>query len=103
MDTVRESVKLMASLGVRSMKVSDMLNLGEWMDPELRTLEITPEEQMTFFEQYIPQYFEDDAPLSIMLSGMFIYTPGENEWGSFFVKPVMSSFFAQTPPDFLQY
>ena len=87
MDTVRESVKLMASLGVRSMKVGDMMNLGEWTDPALRDLEITPEERMSFFESYIPQYFEDDAPLSIMLSGMFSYTPGAPEWDSFLVKP----------------
>ena len=46
---------------------------------------------MAFYESYIPQYFEDDAPLSLMLSGAFGYTPGDGEYGSFFVRP--------TPPE----
>ncbi len=78
---LRESVKLMASLGVRSMKCGSMMDLGEWACGELRDLHLTKEEELEMFEEYIPQYFEDDAPLSIMLSGAFMYTPGNREWG----------------------
>ncbi len=31
-------------------------------------------------EDYIPRYFEDDAPLAIMLSGAFMYRPGDEQW-----------------------
>lgn len=86
LDTVRESVRLMASLGVSSMKVGSMMSLGEWARPELQDLELTHEERLSFYEQYIPAYFEDDAPLTIMLSGAFSYSPGDREWDSFYVK-----------------
>ena len=52
----------------------------------LQDLKLTNEEELEMFEAYIPQYFEDDAPLSIMLSGSFIYTPGQPEWGIFNVR-----------------
>ena len=77
---LRESVNLLASLGVRSMKCGSMMELGEWTQPEMLELQLTWEEELQVFEEYIPQYFEDDAPLSIMLSGVFMYTPGETKW-----------------------
>ena len=80
---LRETVNLMASLGVRSMKCGSMMQLGEWAQPELRDLQLTKEEELETFEEYIPRYFEDDAPLSIMLSGVFMYTPGDPGWGMF--------------------
>ena len=85
-DVLRESVNLLASLGVRSMKVGSMMELGEWMSPEVRDLQLTPEEEEAIFEEYIPQYFEDNAPISIMLSGSFMYTPGDDHWGIFHEK-----------------
>ena len=86
MDTVRETVKLMADLGVAGMKVGSMISLGEWASPDLRDLELGFEERMAFFEKYIPEYFEDGAPLPITLSGTFSYAPGEKRWRTFFVK-----------------
>lgn len=80
---LRESVNLMASLGVSSMKCGSMMELGEWASPELADLQLTNEEELQMFEEYIPQYFEDDAPVSIMLSGAFMYTPGDKEWSIF--------------------
>lgn len=38
--------------------------------PELQGLRLTREEELEMFEEYIPRYFEDDAPLSIMMAGM---------------------------------
>jgi len=83
---LRESVNLMASLGVRSMKCGSMMELGEWASPELKDLQLTREEELQMFEEYIPQYFEDDAPLSIMMSGVFMYTPGYPEWSIYHHK-----------------
>lgn len=77
---LRESVNLMASLGVSSMKCGSMMELGEWAAPELQDLQLTKEEELEMFEEYIPQYFEDDAPVSIMMAGVFMYTPGDEKW-----------------------
>lgn len=81
---LRESINLLASLGVRSVKCGSMMELGEWARPELRDLQLSYEEELEMFEEYIPQYFEDDAPLSIMMSGVFMYTPGEDKWDIYF-------------------
>ena len=85
---VRESVNLMASLGVKSMKVGSMMNLGEWALPETRDLQMTPADEQEVFEKYIPQYFEDNAPVSIMLSGSFMYTPGDSKWRIFHERKI---------------
>ena len=77
---LRESVNLMASLGVRSIKCGSMMELGEWAQPELQDLKLTKEEELEMFEEYIPLYFEDDAPLSIMMAGVFMYSPGDSQW-----------------------
>ena len=78
--TIRETVKLMASLGVQSMKIGETLDLGEWMCPEIRELALTPTEQFEAFLKYIPEFFEDGAPLSIMLSSTFNYRKDEEFW-----------------------
>lgn len=86
--TIRDSVNLMAGLGVKSMKCGVMMELGEWMSPELADAKLTAEEEIGVFEEYIPQYFEDNAPLSIMLGGAFEYRPGDPEWGIYHEKRV---------------
>ena len=78
--TIRETVKLMASLGVKSMKIGATMILGNWADPELHKLSLTPTEELEAFEAYIPKFFEDDAPLSIMLSGTFHYHKPDEAW-----------------------
>ena len=83
---LRESVKLMADLGVKSLKVGSMMDLGEWATPEMQELQLTPAEEQAVFEEYIPQYFEDNAPISIMMSGSFMYNPGDAEWKIFHEK-----------------
>lgn len=81
---LRKTVKFLASLGVRSIKCGSMMELGEWARPEMAQYQFSREEELQLFEEYIPQYFEDDAPLSIMLGGVFMYTPGDPEWEIYF-------------------
>ena len=81
---LRDSVRLLASLGVRSLKCGAMMEQGEWASPEVAGLQLTREEELEMFEKYIPQYFEDDAPLSIMMSGAFLYEKGRGSWGVFY-------------------
>ena len=89
--TVRETVNLMASLGVKSMKMSSTLELGNWADPELRALSITPAQELEAFEQYIPAFFEDGAPISIMLAGTFIYDKSDEAWSFNCYRPCPTS------------
>ena len=74
---LRETVRFLASLGVESVKCGVMMDLGEWSSPEVRDLHLSREEELEMFEEYIPQYFEDDAPVSIMLADTLTYTPGD--------------------------
>lgn len=85
--TIRDTVNLMASLGVRSMKIGATMELGEWADPELHALSLTPTEELEAFEKYIPEFFEDGAPLSIMLSGTFSYSKPEERWSISCYRP----------------
>ncbi len=87
-DSLRETVRLMASLGVRSMKCGSMMELGEWADKEVKDLHLTRQEELELFEAYIPQYFEDDAPLSIMMADTLMYTPGDDQWRIYDVRRV---------------
>ena len=77
---LRDSVNFLASLGVSSVKCGAIMDLGEWKAPEAEALKLTREEELSIFAAYIPQYFADGAPLALMLSGAFAYTPGEREW-----------------------
>ena len=84
-DTIRETVRLLGSLGVRSMKVGPMMVLGEWAQPEMKELYISEEEAYSLFCEYIPQYFEDDAPVDIMLGGSFMFYKNEG-WSIYHVR-----------------
>ena len=79
---LRDTVNLMASLGVRSMKVQAAMDLGDWAKPELEELRLSQEETLQVFEEYIPQYLDDDAPLAITMEGAFRYSPGDEKWSS---------------------
>ncbi len=85
---LRETIKLLASLGVKSVKCGSMMELGEWTSPDVRDLQLTREEELEMFEEYIPQYFEDDAPVSIMMSDTLMYTPGDEKWRLYDVKRI---------------
>ena len=62
------------------------MDLGEWTQPELAELRLTHEEELQLYEEYIPQYFKDDAPLNITMAGAFRYTRGSESWDSFDTK-----------------
>ena len=79
--TVRETVRLLASMGVTGIKCGSMMQLGEWAKEEVKALQLTYAEEQEIFERYIPQYFEDDAPMTIMLGGAFMYSPGDDHFG----------------------
>lgn len=87
-DSLRESVRLMASLGVESVKCGTMMELGEWTSDEVKNLQLSRQEELELFEEYIPQYFEDDAPVSIMMGDTLMYTPGDDQWQIYDVRRI---------------
>ena len=70
MEVLRESVKLLGSLGCRSLKVNGLSAEGEAQG--IREYILTDDEMYQFFLDYIPQFYEDGEPLEIMLSEMFM-------------------------------
>lgn len=76
--SIRESVLTLRDVGCGSLKINAASPSGEWVRyPEYF---LTIDETYQAFLDYIPQYFEDDAPVSIMLEGCFLYTPGMPKW-----------------------
>lgn len=86
-NTLRDTVKLLAESGVRSLKCGSMMETGEWQSPEMKDLHLTQEEELEIIEKYIPCYFDDDAPLNIMLKGAFVYEKGNPDgWGIYYKR-----------------
>ena len=77
---VRDSVNYLATLGVNGMKISASMVLGEWADPSVQELRLTRQEELEFFEEYIPQFFADNAPMSVTLAGAFSWDPAKDSW-----------------------
>ena len=80
---LRESVNLLASLGVASLKVNRLSLEGEGRG--IADHAISCEEEFQTYLDYIPEFYEDGAPLSLMLSGFF-KNIGKDCYGSAFVK-----------------
>ena len=72
--TIRDTVNYLASLGVTGLKINRIQELGEWKDAE-EDIALTEDESLELYLDYLPQYFEDGAPLSITLDGAFSYEP----------------------------
>ena len=72
-ESIRESVKLMASLGVRSMKIANASPQGEWKNEPEHYL--TQAKLYEAFLEYIPHYFEDGKPIKLGLEGFFFCDP----------------------------
>ena len=96
-DRLAESVRLLASLGVRGVKCGAMMELGEWASPEVSGLQLTRQEELEMIEAYIPQYFADDAPVDIMLGDAFMYTLGDDKWRIYNVRRVPQENEAMAP------
>lgn len=78
-DAIRESVLKLADVGCSSVKVNRAEPSGEWLKYPEHFL--THEETMQTFMDYIPRYFDDGAPIGLMLAGTFNYEPGADSFG----------------------
>lgn len=91
--TIRESVRLMAELGVYGMKIGNVSPQGEWLAyPEHY---LSQAETYEAFLEYIPQYFEDGMPLSIGLEGFFSYEKPEEKLHSIHEKDIPEEYFGK--------
>ncbi len=92
-DCIRESVNLMASLGVSGMKIGNASPQGEWLNEPEHYL--TQAEAYEAFLEYIPHYFEDGMPLTLALEGFFSYDKADREIGAAFEKNVSEDRFSK--------
>ena len=69
--TLRESIRHMGKLGVRSVKTNPVSNSGEWLKNGYGE-SFTNRELYQLYLDYIPHYYEDGMPMGIMLGGFFM-------------------------------
>lgn len=72
--TLRASVKHLGSLGVTSVKTNPVADVGAWHENGYGE-SIGTKELYQLYLDYIPQYYEDDMPMGIMLGGFFSASP----------------------------
>lgn len=96
-DTLKDTVSFLADLGVTALKCSSIMELGEWTNAETEKLRLSRQEELEIYEQYIPQYFAENAPLSLELSGAFLYERGMNRWRSFYHRECLKEQEAKMP------
>ena len=76
-DTIRDTVRLMGSLGCSYFKIGSAYEQGDWLNHLDRAL--TTKETYEIFMDYIPEYFEDNMPVSLGLEGFFNYEHPEDK------------------------
>jgi hypothetical protein len=74
--TLRETVNRLAELGCRSLKTNPVSNVGAWKENGFGESISMPELYQLYLD-YIPHYYEDGMPLSIMLGGFFSASPSQ--------------------------
>ena len=85
-DSIRESVNLMASLGVLNMKIGNASPQGEWKNEPEHYL--TQSELYEAFLEYIPHYFEDGKPMTLGLEGFFFYDTNKEKLSAHHEKDI---------------
>ena len=72
--TLRASIKHLGSLGVRSVKTNPVADVGAWHEngygPSMSLKEVNQ-----LYLDYLPEYYEDNMPMGIMLGGFFMASP----------------------------
>ena len=75
---LRETVKLLSEYGVEFLKVSGLVDAGEWQQNK-EADDLSAEETYEVYANYIPYYFEDGLPLNLMLEKAFVGKKGKPE------------------------
>ena len=78
-DSVRDTVNLLADLGVQNLGINAPKCMGCWADYS-KDYALTEEEEIEAIKDYIPKYFEDGAPIDINIDGCFRGNKGKKEF-----------------------
>ena len=74
--TLRESLKHLGELGVRSVKTNPVSDVGAWREGGYGE-SISMQDTYQLYLDYIPHYYEDGMPMDVMLGGFFSASPDE--------------------------
>ena len=83
-NTIRDSVNILHEVGCKALKINVAYPSGQWCNQPESFL--SNDEGFEQYLKYIPQYFEDGAPIDIMLDGAFQYSPTEKHYNIPFDK-----------------
>ena len=78
-DSIRDTANLLAELGVRSLNINAPQCLGCWADYSQKYA-LSEEEEIEVIKEYIPKYFEDNAPINITIDGYFNGYKGQKQF-----------------------
>jgi len=77
--TLRDSVNLLGSLGVNSLKTNPVADAGSWLLNGGHN-SLTTSEIHQVYLNYVPAFFNDGSPLTVMLGGFFKARKGSREY-----------------------
>ena len=83
---IRETVNWLKANGARSLKINRSQEVGEWAN-SAEDIRLTLEETIHAYADYIPQFFEDNAPLSLVLDGAFSFDKSRNTAQISYIRP----------------
>ena len=69
-DCLRDTIRYLSNLGVRSLRVNAPQVMGVWKQYS-EEFGLTDDEVWDIYREYIPHYFEDGMPLDLELDGYF--------------------------------
>ena len=78
-DSLRNTANFLAELGVRSLNINAPQCLGCWADYSGKYA-LSEEEEIEVIKDYIPKYFEDNAPININIDGYFTGYKGQKQF-----------------------
>lgn len=78
-DSLRDTVKYLAGLDVRQLRVTSPQLLGVWLEYG-NEYALSDEEVWETYKEYIPRFFEDGMPIDITLGGYFSGKKGKTEY-----------------------
>ena len=84
--TIRETVNWLAENGALSLKINRAQEVGEW-EKQADDIRLTEEETIRVYADYIPRFFEDGAPLSLILDGAFSFRKETHSASISYIRP----------------
>ena len=84
--TIRDTVNWLADNGVMSLKINQIQEVGDWANSD-EDICLTAEETIHAYADYIPQFFEDNAPLGLTLDGAFSFFEDDSTAQISYIRP----------------